>query len=118
MSRFFESRRAFDLAATLLVVLLAVSIADIDDYGMHSQAMRSPLKSSMSWNAMVEISSPTSESESGSEHVCACLLCVLTLPYSIGTRVLPPSAGKLSPPIVAGMSGSPHLLEVFHPPSA
>lgn len=118
MSRFFADHCKFPFAATLLVVLLTVSVADIDDYDMHSQAMRSPLKTSMSWNAIVEISSATSDAASESEHACACLLCVLTLPDSFGTRVLPPSAGRLSTPIVAGTAAFPHLSEVFHPPSA
>ncbi len=119
MFRFFERRRTFDLAAALLVVFVAVSVGDIDDYDMHAAAaMRSPFNTSMTLNAMADISSATSDSGSDSEHVCACLLCVLTLADSFGPRVVPPSAGQLSPPVVAGIAGSPHLSEVFHPPSA
>ena len=108
MSRFFERRRIFDLAATLLVVFVAVSVADIDDYDLHANAM----------NATADISLATSDSGSDSEHVCACLLCVMTLSGSFGPRVLPPTAGKLSAPAIADIAVAPHLSEIFHPPSA
>lgn len=118
MSRSLERRCAFHLAATLVVVLLAVSIADIDDYDTHSRAMRSSFNSTMSLTAMAEISSATADPESGSHDACACLLCIAALWDSFGIRIYPPSAGKLSTPLVAGVAGSLHLSEVFHPPSA
>jgi len=118
MSRFFERRRIFDLAATLLVVFVAVSVADIDDYDVHANAVRSPYNASMTLNGTADISSATTDSGSDSEHVCACLLCVMTLSGSFGPRVLPPTAGKLSAPAIADIAVAPHLSEIFHPPSA
>lgn len=118
MSRFFERHRAFDIAATLLVVLLAVSVADIDDYDMQVAGMRSCANISMTRNATADISSATSDSGSDSDHVCSCLLCVMTLTDSLRPRVPTPSPGKLPTPVVAGIARSPHLSEVFHPPSA
>jgi len=118
MFRSLERRWAFDLAATLVVVLLAVSAADIDDYDMHSRAMHSPLKTSMSWNATAEISPATPDPESGPHDACACLLCLAALSDWFGARISPPPAGKQAPPLVARVSGSLHRPEVFHPPSA
>ncbi len=118
MSRFFERHRAFDLAATLLVVFVAVSVADIDDYDAHAMNVHSPFNVSMTLDAAGDMFSATTDSGSDPEHVCACVLCVMILPDSFGPRVLPPSEGKLSAPAIAGIAGSPHPSEVFHPPSA
>lgn len=118
MSRFFGHSLAIDLAATLLVVLLAVSIADIDDHDMLSQAMRSPWKTTVSLNATADISSPSSEPETDREDGCACLLCITVIFDSTGLRICRAPAGRLSTPVFAEIADSPHLTEIFHPPSA
>ncbi len=119
MSRFFERRHRSDLAVTVLIVLAAVAVADVDDYGLHLHAMLSSASdSSIPANGPPEITPATSASESDLEHVCCCLLCLMTLPLLMGPRVLPPSAGKLPGAPVAGLALSPHTSEIFHPPSA
>ncbi len=108
-----------DLAVAILVVFAAVSIADIDDYGAHTDAcLSSPFAGSASSDGIAEAFPSPADSESDSGHACSCLLCVTTLSSPFGPRVLPPSAGKLSNPGSAGLALSSHVSEVFHPPSA
>ncbi len=119
MPRFLEHGRRFDLAVTLLVVFVAVSVADVDDYGARPHAMLSSACSSpLTSSGPSEFNPPTADSESDSDHACSCMLCFMTLPHAFGPPIFLPSAGKLSKPLVAGPAPSSHALEVFHPPSA
>jgi hypothetical protein len=116
MRRFFGRGLGFDLAATLLVVVVAVSVADIDDYDMHSQATLTAFDFSPASAATPEILQAKEDSDSG--HHCSCLLCVMTLPDSFGPKISPPFPCKLSTPPSTAVAGSPHLSEIFHPPPA
>lgn len=118
MRRFFGRRLAFDLAAALVVVFVAVSVADIDDYDIHSQATLTAFDFSPASAATPELLQPKDDSGSDPGHHCSCLLCVMTLPDSFRPRIAPPAPGKLSMPPAAAVAGSPHLSEVFHPPPA
>ncbi len=118
MPRFFERCRRFDLAATLLVVLVAVWVADVNDYGAHPHAMLSSVCCSpVTSSEPSELTPASADSESDPEHVCSCILCVETLPHAFGPQILPLSAGKLPQPLVADPAPSSHVSEVFHPPS-
>lgn len=117
MRRFFGRRRSFDFAVALLVVFVAVSLADIDDYDMHSQATLTAFDFSPPSAETPEIFQAEDPGSDPSHH-CACLLCVMTIPDSFGPRITPPSRGKLSMPLPAAVGGSPHPSEIFHPPSA
>ncbi len=118
MPRFFERRRPSDLAALLLAVFLAVSIADINDYHTIYRVMRSPVATSLSLGVTAELSSSPSDSGTDSEHACACLLCTAALPDALGIRAHPPAAEKMPAPFAATIALTPHPPEIFRPPSA
>ncbi len=118
MSRFLGRSLALDIAAALLVVLAVVSVVDIDDYGAHRAAAISPLDRSAGSSAAPRDFAVIADPATASDHVCACLLCTVTIPDTPGTRVMPPTAGKLRQSAAGMAADSPCPLEIFHPPSA
>lgn len=118
MTRFLERSRRFHLTATLTMFLAAVSVAHVDDYAMVSQATRFFSDVFSSSDAATEVRATPSASQSDPEHDCSCLLCTVTVSDSLRSRVLPPSSGRLAAPGAAATADSPHLAQVFHPPSA
>ncbi len=118
MTRFLERRRNFHLAATLATFLIAVPLAQADDYGMLSQVAPTSGEIFVLSGDATEIRATKSESGPDTDHDCSCPLCALIILDSLRNRLLPPSEGKLERPGLSAIAGSLHLSEVFRPPSA
>ncbi len=119
MPRLFRSRTVRDIAVTILAVFAAVSIADIDDYGVHPRALPSSSFHSLeSADSSPEKFPAFADAESDPDHSCSCMLCVTTLSSVSAPWMLPPSAEPLSEPGAGGIVLPAHVSEVFHPPSS